>query len=477
MNNQNKESEKILTELARVCTGKQVTAFTPLPASGSNRRYYRLALDDGTSLIGARNGDVAENEAFFYYSGFFVKHGLPAPRLLCVHPDRQHYLQQDLGTITLYDYLCTHRDAQGNPSPETVSYYEQAARQLPQWQLSGRHGLDFSKAYPRAAFDRQSMQWDLNYFKYYFLKLLHVPFNEQKLEDDYDTLIRYLLSAESDFFMFRDFQSRNVMIDQNKVYFIDYQGGRKGALQYDIASLLYDAKADLPMRVRNHLLEVYLESLSQYVSIDRERFLSFLQGFALLRILQSMGAYGYRGYFERKPHFLQSIPYAARNLASLLDGFSGPSLPELTSALRFCIASDFVKPYRPNGTLTVLVQSFSYKKAMPSDPSPNGGGFVFDCRALPNPGREKRFADNTGRDECVAQYLENCPEVHEFRKHVFALVDQSVDNYLDRHFTHLFVCIGCTGGQHRSVYFAEQLADHLRHKYAGIHVKLEHTAL
>lgn len=476
MNNQNKETEQILTGLAHNCSGKHVTTCTPLPASGSSRRYYRLTLDDGTSLIGAYNEDIAENEAFFSYSAFFVKNGLFAPRLLCIYPDRQHYLQQDLGTSTLYDYLCTHRDEQGNPSPETVAYYEQAVIQLPRWQLSARQGLDFSKAYPRAAFDRQSMQWDLNYFKYYFLKLLHVPFNEQKLEENYDTLISHLLSADSDYFLFRDFQSRNIMINKNMVYFIDYQGGRKGAPQYDIASLLYDAKADLPLQLRNHLLEVYIESLSQHVSIDRERFLSFFQSFALIRILQSMGAYGYRGYFERKPHFLQSIPFAARNLTTLLEDFSGPSLPELFKALRGCLATGFVKPYHPSDTLTVLVQSFSYKKAMPADPSPNGGGFVFDCRALPNPGREKRFADNTGRDDCVAQYLENCPEVHEFRKHVFAIVEQSVDNYLERQFTHLSVCFGCTGGQHRSVYFAEQLAQHLRQKYAGIHVKLEHTA-
>ncbi len=475
MKHQEKETKQILTELALGCSGKHVTACTPLPASGSSRRYYRLTHDDGTTLIGAYNEDVAENEAFFSYTDFFVNHALHAPRLLCVHPDRQHYLQQDLGTTTLYDYLCAHRDEQGNPSPETLAYYEQAVRQLPQWQMSGRQGLDFSKAYPRAAFDRQSMRWDLNYFKYYFLKLLHVPFNEQKLEDDFDTLIRYLLSADSDYFMFRDFQSRNIMIDQNTVYFIDYQGGRKGAPQYDIASLLYDAKADIPDSVRKHLLEVYMESLSQYVRLDREQFLAFFQGFALIRILQSMGAYGYRGYFERKSHFLQSIPYAVRNLAALLDDFSGPSLPELFKALRCCLATEFVKPYCPSETLTVLVQSFSYKKAMPTDPSPNGGGFVFDCRALPNPGREKQFADCTGCDECVAQYLENCPEVHEFRQNVFAIVDQSIDNYLERHFTHLSVCFGCTGGQHRSVFFAEQLAEHLRLKYPCVHVKLEHT--
>lgn len=448
----------------------------PIAPSGSNRLYFRITLADGRTVIGAFNGDIAENEAFFTYTRFFMERGLPVPQLIAVHPDRQHYLQSDLGATTLYDHLSQNRAADGQPSEKTIGYYEKAVRALPALQLSGRQGLDFSVAYPRPAFDRQSMQWDLNYFKYYFLKLVGVPFHEQRLEDDFNRLTDYLLTAEDGFFLYRDFQSRNIMVSDDEVHFIDYQGGRRGALQYDVASLLYDAKADLPQALRNRLLDLYLDELSSRMPVDRARFTAHLQGFVLIRILQAMGAYGYRGYFERKAHFLQSVPYAARNLTGVLDHWVMPvRLPELTRALRQVVASDFVRPYLPSGKLTVRVQSFSFKRGIPQDPSPNGGGFVFDCRALPNPGREKRFAQHTGKDACVVEYLERSPSVEAFKNHAHAIIDQAVDNYIGRHFDHLMVSFGCTGGQHRSVYFAEQAAAHLREKYPSVNVELKHT--
>lgn len=467
----------ILTQLAEEYAKQSVKKCEPLAQSGSHRRYFRLTLADESTLIGAFNDDIAENVAFFTYTKFFTNKHFNVPELLVVAPDKKHYLQTDLGKTTLYDFLSANRDDQGQPSPEVVRYYEQVVQQLPALQLSGHEGLDFSVAYPRAAFDRQSMQWDLNYFKYYFLKLVNVPFNEQLLENDYNNLIDYLLSAESDYFLYRDFQSRNIMVDNGSVYFIDYQGGRKGALQYDVASLLYDAKADLSPALREHLLTLYLDALSQQIEVDRSAFLSYFQGFVLIRILQAMGAYGYRGYFERKTHFLQSVPYAVHNLDSLLRNFNLPiELPELTRVLRGIIASDFVKPYQPAKTLTVQVQSFSYKQSIPNDPSPNGGGFVFDCRALPNPGREQQYRAFTGKDACVIDYLNQYPAIHEFKSHVFAIVDMSVDNYLERHFDHLMVNFGCTGGQHRSVYFAEQTAKHIQNKYPNVKVELRHTA-
>lgn len=467
----------ILTQLAEEYAKQSVKKCEPLAQSGSHRRYFRLTLSDDSTLIGAFNDDIAENKAFFTYTKFFTNKHFNVPELLVVAPDKKHYLQTDLGKTTLYDFLSANRDDQGQPSPEVVRYYEQVVQQLPALQLSGHEGLDFSVAYPRAAFDRQSMQWDLNYFKYYFLKLVNVPFNEQLLENDYNNLIDYLLSAESDYFLYRDFQSRNIMVDNGSVYFIDYQGGRKGALQYDVASLLYDAKADLSPALREHLLTLYLDALSQQIEVDRSAFLSYFQGFVLIRILQAMGAYGYRGYFERKTHFLQSVPYAVHNLDSLLRNFNLPiELPELTRVLRGIIASDFVKPYQPAKTLTVQVQSFSYKQSIPNDPSPNGGGFVFDCRALPNPGREQQYRAFTGKDACVIDYLNQYPAIHEFKSHVFAIVDMSVDNYLERHFDHLMVNFGCTGGQHRSVYFAEQTAKHIQNKYPNVKVELRHTA-
>ncbi|MBO4504387.1 MAG: phosphotransferase [Bacteroidales bacterium] len=465
-----------LRSLAQTLTGQAVTDIVELPKSGSHRVYYRIALQDGNTLIGAFNDDIVENRAFFSYTRFFMEKGFPVPILLAVAPDNMHYLQSDLGNETLYDHLFANRTEKG-ASPETIAYYEKAVRALPALQLSGKEGLDFSVAYPRAAFDRQSMQWDLNYFKYFFLKLANVPFNEQRLEDDFNTLMDYLLTADGDYFLYRDFQSRNIMLKDGEVYFIDYQGGRKGALQYDLASLLYQVRADLSPALREHLLNVYLDTLSERMPVDRKAFVSYFQGFVLIRILQAMGAYGYRGYYERKSHFLQSIPFAVRNLQGILDHYELPmALPELTSALRAIIASDFVKPYRPGATLTVRVQSFSYRAAIPQDPSPNGGGFVFDCRVLPNPGREPRFRAFTGRDACVQEYLLAHPEIHDFERHVFALVDAAVDNYLTRHFDHLMVSFGCTGGQHRSVFFAERTAQHLACKYPEINIILKHTA-
>lgn len=469
-------SIQILTQLVQDYAKQSVNKCEPLAQSGSHRRYFRLTLEDNNTLIGAFNDDVPENIAFFTYTRFFLEKNVNVPRLLAIAPDNQHYLQTDLGKTTLYDFLSAHRE-NGQLSPEVIDYYEKVVRALPALQLSGKQGIDFSVAYPRAAFDRQSMQWDLNYFKYYFLKLVNIPFNEQLLENDYNTFIDYLLSADSEYFLYRDFQSRNIMVDDGDIYFIDYQGGRKGALQYDIASLLYDAKADLSPEFRDHLLNIYLDTLEQYIPVDRKAFLSYFQGFVLIRILQSMGAYGYRGYFERKSHFLLSVPYAVHNMRNLLDHLDIPiALPELTKVLRTLIDSDFVKPYQPAKTLTVRVQSFSYKQSIPQDPSPNGGGFVFDCRALPNPGREARYKTFTGKDQCVQDYLNQYPAVHEFCSHIFALVDQSVDNYLERHFDHLMVSFGCTGGQHRSVFFAEQTAKHIAQKYPGVKVILKHTA-
>ena len=476
MDNSSNPAQETLVTLALTYSGLPVTEVVALPKSGSHRAYYRLTLQDGRTLIGAYNDDLDENRAFFAYTRFFTSKGFPVPTLLAVAEDNLHYLQNDLGNLTLYDHLFANRTEEG-PAPETIAYYEKAVRALPALQLSGKEGLDFSVAYPRAAFDRQSMQWDLNYFKYFFLKLTNVPFNEQKLEDDYNTLMDYLLTADSDYFLYRDFQSRNIMLKEGEVYFIDYQGGRKGALQYDLASLLYQVRADLSPALREHLLNVYLDALSERMPVDRKTFVSYFQGFVLIRILQAMGAYGYRGYFERKSHFLQSIPFAVKNLEGILDHYELPvALPELTRVLRALIASDFVKPYQPGAALTVRVQSFSFRAAIPQDPSPNGGGFVFDCRALPNPGREPKYRAFTGRDACVQEYLLAYPEVHDFENHVFALVDAAIDNYLSRRFDHLMVSFGCTGGQHRSVFFAERTAEHIAQKYPQVNIVLKHTA-
>jgi aminoglycoside/choline kinase family phosphotransferase len=470
----NETSISVLTQMVTDYTGKQPITCTALAQSGSHRRYYRFTFEDGNTLIGTYNEDVTENKAFFEYTRFFAAQQLNVPALLTVHEDQKHYLLNDLGTQTLYDKLCESRKENGD-FQEVMDYYKKVVAALPKFQLTAKKGLDMSVAYPRAAFDRQSMQWDLNYFKYYYLKMVNIPFNEQLLEDDYQRFMDYLLSVDDDYFLYRDFQSRNIMVYRDDVWFIDYQGGRKGALQYDIASLLYDAKADLSPEIRQELLECYMDNLEQYLPVDRKQFTAYFNAFALIRIMQAMGAYGYRGYFERKLHFLQSVPYAIRNMRYLLSQNALPAnLPELRQVLQTVVDS-YKEPAKENpDILTVTVQSFSFKKGIPEDHSGNGGGFVFDCRALPNPGREKRYATFTGKDKCVIEYLQQYQEVETFVNHVCALVDMSVDNYLERKFTHLTVNFGCTGGQHRSVYFAEQTAAHLRAKYPQIAVELRH---
>jgi aminoglycoside/choline kinase family phosphotransferase len=468
-------STAVLTQMVTEHTGNQPTACVPLAQSGSHRRYYRFTFADNSTLIGAYNEDVTENRAFFEYTRFFAAHKLNVPALLAIHEDQKHYLLNDLGTQTLYDKLCEVRKENGD-FQEVMSYYRKVVAALPQFQMTAKQGLDMSVAYPRAAFDRQSMQWDLNYFKYYYLKMVNIPFNEQALEDDYQAFMDYLLSVDDNYFLYRDFQSRNIMIHQDDVYFIDYQGGRKGALQYDIASLLYDAKADLSPEIREELLDCYLDNLSKHIPVDRAEFKAYFNAFSLIRIMQAMGAYGYRGYFERKLHFLQSVPYAIRNMRYLLSQNALPNnLPELRHVLQTVVDSYVEAKPQNTDVLTVTVQSFSFKKGVPDDPSGNGGGFVFDCRALPNPGREKKYATFTGKDACVKEYLEQYSEVELFVNHVCALVDMSVDNYLERKFNHLTVNFGCTGAQHRSVYFAERTAAHLRAKYPQIVVELKHT--
>ena len=470
----NETSISVLTKMVTDYTGKQPITCAALAQSGSHRRYYRFIFEEGNTLIGTYNEDVTENKAFFEYTRFFAAQQLNVPALLAVHEDQKHYLLNDLGTQTLYDKLCETKKENGD-FQKVMDYYKKVVAALPKFQLTAKKGLDMSVAYPRAAFDRQSMQWDLNYFKYYYLKMVYVPFNEQLLEDDFQRFMDYLLSIDDDYFLYRDFQSRNIMVNQDDVWFIDYQGGRKGALQYDIASLLYDAKADLSPEIRQELLECYMDNLAQYIPIDRKRFTTDFNAFALIRIMQAMGAYGYRGYFEKKAHFLQSVPYAIRNMRYLLQHNALPAnLPELRHVLQTVVDS-YVEPVKEESDiLTVTVQSFSYKKGIPEDNSGNGGGFVFDCRALPNPGREKRYATFTGKDDCVIEYLQQYKEVETFVNHVCALVDMSVENYLERRFTHLTVNFGCTGGQHRSVYFAEQTAAHLREKYPQIAVELRH---
>jgi hypothetical protein len=355
--------------------------------------------------------------------------------------------------------------------------YERVVEELPRFQLIGGKVVDYSVAYPRAAFDKQSILWDLNYFKYHFLKLAHIPFNEARLEHDFKRLTAFLLRADNRHFLYRDFQSRNVMLRDGEPWFIDYQGGRRGAMQYDIASLLYDAKAAVPEAVREHLLERYLDAVESHLPIDRELFREHYRGYVLVRIMQALGAYGYRGFFERKPRFLQSVPPAVDNIERLLEaGLLSVELPELTAVFERICASEPLRrrPTRSAPGLTVQVGSFSYRHGYPEDHAGHGGGFVFDCRALSNPGRYAEYSALCGCDVPVIEFLERDAQVEEFWDSVRMLVDNQVQTYLKRGFDSLSVYFGCTGGQHRSVYFAERLARHLHERFPQVHVRLAH---
>jgi aminoglycoside/choline kinase family phosphotransferase len=452
---------------------EKVETFSMLPPSGSYREYCRLE-NSNRSVIGAFNADVKENTAFLSFTNHFRKKGLPVPEIFSVSSDLKKYLLEDLGNVTLFDFLSETRESEGF-SETIVAEYLKVLKVLPKIQIAGGKDLDYSVCYPREAFDKQSMMWDLNYFKYYFLKLAKISFDEQALEDDFQAFSDYLLSAPSDYFLYRDFQSRNVMLKDGGVHFIDYQGGRRGALQYDLASLLYDGKADIPQEIRTQLFNFYIEELKNYIPVNESEFTSYFNGFVLIRIMQAMGAYGFRGFYEKKEHFLKSIPFAINNLQNLLPELNLPvELPELLNVLQLLTKSETLKEIgQVSSNLSVRITSFSYKKGIPADPSGNGGGFVFDCRALNNPGRYAEFKSLTGKDLKVQQFIEQNSEMKLFLKPVKALVEQSVKNYLERGFSHLSVNFGCTGGQHRSVYAAEKLAAWLRNNFP-VNVVLVH---
>jgi aminoglycoside/choline kinase family phosphotransferase len=443
---------------------------------GSGRNIIRLSNDKATA-IGVVYGVREENVAFLEFSKHFYRHGLPVPKIYAEDLARDAYLEEDLGDTTLFEFLSKNRTGD-TIAPEVIQAYRNTVATLPRFQIEAGRDLNYTVCYPRDSFDRQSISWDLNYFKYYFLRLAGIPFNEQALEDDFARLTDFLLTAGRDYFLYRDFQSRNVMLRDGRTFFLDYQGGRKGALQYDIASLLYDAKADLPPQLRQQLLDHYLDSLGRFSDLTREAFMHHFYAYVYIRIMQAMGAYGYRGFFERKAHFLQSVPYALENVRWLLHNVELPiKAPTLLSAFKSMLASEKLQSLAAETeSLVVRIFSFSFHEGPPKDENGHGGGFVFDARSLPNPGREERFKNLTGKDAPVIDYLIQQESVHQFLGSVLSLVDASVSNYQSRGFKNLMVSFGCTGGQHRSVYLAEQLAKHLRGKN-GVEVAVQHLGL
>ncbi|HLO57227.1 MAG TPA: RNase adapter RapZ [Bacteroidales bacterium] len=450
-------------------------SIVPLPASGSYRTYYRITSEIG-SVLGVHNADKRENEAFVYLSNHLKAKGNRVPNVLITDLDHHVYIEEDLGNDTLFDYLARLRNKSCTVE-DILKVYRNVIDAMPGLQVRSIEDLDFSQCYPRAEFDVQSMMWDMNYFKYCLLKPLKIEFFEQDLEDDFLTIVKWLIEADRESFMFRDFQSRNIMLVNGNPWFIDYQGGRRGPLQYDLASLLFEAKTHLSEDIRKQLLEYYLDVFSKtFPWFNRDTFVRYYYGFVYLRLMQAMGAYGFRGYIEHKPLFLQSLPYAIKTLRWLIENEPLPlhltSLPHVFDKL---MNLPQVKSYevRPD-EFTITINSFSYKNGIPEDLSGNGGGFVFDCRSLENPGRYQEYKTFSGKDQPVIDFLQNRPETVEFLSHASSMVQNAASNYLHRGFSHLMVSFGCTGGQHRSVYFAEKMASWLRENVKANVVVVHH---
>ena len=460
-----------LENLFREYTGRMPDRIVQLTSSGSHRTYFRLY--SGTdSYIGVAGTMAEENETFCSLSAHFLSKGINVPEIYAVSRDGMCYLQEDLGHESLYDRLLPGRQS-GKYSAEDAELLERTIGKLPQIQVEGAEGWDFSGCFHSQSFNPRSIMFDLNYFKYCFLLTSGVEFNEEKLQDDFLILASELMKDMDDTFMYRDFQSRNVMLKDGEPYFIDFQGGRKGPVYYDVASFVWQARSDFPKDLKERLVGAYIRALGKYRRVDEDMFRSRLRIFVFFRTLQVLGAYGFRGGYERKRHFLESIPYAISNLKESVPAVSGicPYLAEICSAMTEM--PRFAKPQAVSGNPAVLkvrIFSFSYRKGIPEDTSGNGGGYVFDCRGMHNPGKYERFRTLTGMDREVADFLENRGEAASFLSNVFSLADAHVRKYIERGFTDLMFSFGCTGGQHRSVYCAEALASHLK---AGYDITIE----
>ena len=495
-----------LIELYKEWSGAEPQHVEKLSAGGSNREYYRMTGSDGTAVVGCIGTSRDENHAFVYLAQHFSQQGLPVPKILAVSSDELRYIQTDLGSVSLFDAIRGGREAGGRYTVKEQELLKRTIRQLPNIQINGARGLDFSNCYPQPAFDADSVLFDLNYFKYCFLKATELDFHELKLEADFRLLAKDLTEAgDEQVFLYRDFQARNVMMADEKPFFIDFQGGRRGPYYYDVASFIWQASAKYPHKVRRELVYEYYNALKLYTEVPAPHaFVDRLSLFVLFRLLQVLGAYGFRGYFERKAHFIESIPPAIQNMRELLDerNFPYPYLTDLldrltrlpkfqqieaTASRADGYKTTEMNPYKPHpqdgpatfskydaqGPLVVRVFSFSFTKGIPEDESGNGGGYVFDCRSTHNPGRYEPYKQLTGLDEPVIRFLEDDGEILTFLDSVYKLADAHVRRYIQRGFTSLMFCFGCTGGQHRSVYSAQHLAEHIHQKF-GIEVRICH---
>ena len=468
-----KTPEEILRPLFESYTGQKLTDTTEFPSSGSHRRYFRLK-GGNLSLIGVIGTCLEENQSFIYLAQHFKEKGIHVPTVLSVSEDGSSYLQEDLGDDILFNMVSQGRESGVYSSYETT-LLKNAIEQLPRLQFAGAKDLDWKICYPQEAFDGRMVDFDLNYFKYCFLKATGLEFNEVQLQEDFEKLKADLLLDDDNTFMHRDFQARNIMVKDGVSWIIDFQGGRRGPIYYDVASFIWQARSRFPQELKQELIRTYLRALRNYKQVDEKVFYSRLRLFVLFRTLQVLGAYGFRGYFEKKPHFLSSVPYAISNLRSLLET-PFTAYPYLNSILTELTGMPQFNEIPDDNRLEVRIYSFAYKKGIPADTTGNGGGYVFDCRSINNPGKYEHYRRFNGTDAEVIRFLEDDGEVTVFLESVYKLVDAHVQRFIERRFTHLQVCFGCTGGQHRSVYCAEHLARHLAGKY-NVKILLTHREM
>ncbi len=469
------EIVEAIKKLFKGFTNANADRIEKLPQSGGDRIYFRIYAQSET-YIATFNINVKENETFIHFSTHFLQRGLPVPVIYAISDDRKIYIQSDEGQYSLLDVL----EKEGYNSI-SFDLYKKSLQQLAKLQINGDRELDYNYCLTAKEFGKQAIVSDLLYFKYYFLDTLKIPYDKQALLDDFETLSTYLNQTDHKYFLFRDFQSRNIMVNRDAIHFIDYQGGMKGALQYDVASLLWQAKANLPEEWKNDLLEYYMDEVESVLdeTFDREHFKSQYNGYVLIRLLQVLGAYGFRGLFERKAHFLTSIPLALKNLRFFLQqNAMDLNTPELVKVLQIIISDRIINGFETikavdDTPLVVKIASFSYKKGLPVDESDNGGGFIFDMRGILNPGRYEQYKYLTGRDKEVKDFLEQRTKMGDYLNNAFNIIDISVEDYIKRGFSNLMISFGCTGGQHRSVYAADALARHLKNKY-GVKVQLSH---
>ncbi|MDR2009057.1 MAG: phosphotransferase [Bacteroidales bacterium] len=455
---------------------EKITEFRSITQAGSNRKYFRIFNSTG-SVVAVYSDNIEETETFLYFTGIFLSLGLNVPEIYYVSNDKKCYFLEDLGDESLLGIVEKEYGTNGVFTEYLRDLYKKVISSLVKMQIESAQLIDFSRSYLISEFDKQSILFDLNYFRYYFVNLNGISYDEKKLQDDFEDFAVFLSEHGEKYFMFRDFQARNIMIKNDMPYFIDYQGGRRGAIQYDMASLLYQAKARIPEEIKTELFGYYIEEVKKYININEEEFTEQFYFYVYIRVLQTLGAYGFRGLIEKRTHFLESIPFGLQNLRNLLSDKPILSKYKEFSNVMEAVSSITRFETEKNDKFTVRIASFSFKKGYPEDSSGNGGGFVFDCRGILNPGRYPEYKTKTGRDTEVIEFFKSGTDIDEFVNKVIALVKPTIDNYIERGFNNLCVSFGCTGGQHRSVYCAENFLKYLKENYPEVDTILIHREL